>query len=380
MPSKRLNLGATPHLIIERCGGNLDVRGWDRDETLIETSGMETTIVPEETGAVLATEDNCAIRLPDGGSFSISLLDGDLRVKDIRGAVSASQVGGSASIRRAGPVTLGSVDGQFSAREVQSLNTERIGGHASIRDISDPISIGAVGGSLAGRDIPGGLHLEHVGGNVEIRTDCRPETQYRFQAGGSVEFSVPGNADVRFLVNAAGAVRADNAFQRVDEGKQAIFTLGGGSAIVEIQAGGSIRLRQRGYYGPDDQEFPLDMDAFSEQFEDAFGQLDIQFGNIEKQMDLIPPQVRGHVSRKLDAARRRMHDAQKRVVQTMQSAQRDFNIEDWSGVTADLTRGRSRSEPVSEQERLMILQMLEDGKISVTEAQKLLDALEGRGH
>lgn len=380
MPSKRLNLGATPHLTIERCGGNLDIRGWDRDETLIETSGMETTILPQEVGAVITTEGNCAIRIPEDGSFSISLLDGDLRVKDVRGSVSANQVGGSASIRRAGQVTLGTVDGQFSVRETHSLNAEHIGGHASIRDIPAAVIIGAVGGSLAGRDIPGGLQIEHVGGNLEVRTDCHPETQYRVEVGGSVEFSVPGGANVRFLVNAGGAIRADSGFQRAEEGRQAIFTLGEGSAVVQIQAGGSVRLKQRGYYGPDDQEFPLDMDAFSEQFEDAFGQLDIQFGNIEKQMDLIPPQVRGRVSRKLDAARRRMMDAQKRVVQTMQSAQRDFNVEDWSAATVDLTRGRSRSEPVTEQERLMILQMLEDGKISVTEAQKLLDALEGRGH
>ena len=36
-------------------------------------------------------------------------------------------------------------------------------------------------------------------------------------------------------------------------------------------------------------------------------------------------------------------------------------------------------EPVSEEERLMILQMLQDGKITVEQAEMLLAAMEGRG-
>jgi hypothetical protein len=36
-------------------------------------------------------------------------------------------------------------------------------------------------------------------------------------------------------------------------------------------------------------------------------------------------------------------------------------------------------DPVSEEERMMILQMLQDKKISVEQAEKLLAALEGRG-
>ena len=79
----------------------------------------------------------------------------------------------------------------------------------------------------------------------------------------------------------------------------------------------------------------------------------------------------------LDAARRKMVDAQRRVEQTMRSASRDLGSAEWS-VNVNLGNSQKPSEPISEQERLMILQMLEEGKISVAEAQKLLAALEGR--
>jgi hypothetical protein len=36
-------------------------------------------------------------------------------------------------------------------------------------------------------------------------------------------------------------------------------------------------------------------------------------------------------------------------------------------------------EPVSDDERMTILRMVEQGKISVTDAEKLLSALEGKG-
>jgi len=49
------------------------------------------------------------------------------------------------------------------------------------------------------------------------------------------------------------------------------------------------------------------------------------------------------------------------------------------GFTSTPLHPRKPVDPVSEEERMMILQMLQDKKISVEQAEKLLAALEGKG-
>jgi transposase len=92
-------------------------------------------------------------------------------------------------------------------------------------------------------------------------------------------------------------------------------------------------------------------------------------------LDALPHKVRSRVSRKLEAARQRVEDAQKHVTKTVVSAQRDLGEQGWDAAP---DTGLRRSEPVVEEERMAVLQMLEQGKITVQEAEKLIAALEGK--
>jgi hypothetical protein len=70
-----------------------------------------------------------------------------------------------------------------------------------------------------------------------------------------------------------------------------------------------------------------------------------------------------------------VEDAQKSVSKTVVSAQRDLGDQGWGTPPAD---GIQRSEPIAEQERMAVLQMLEQGTITVQEAEMLISALEGK--
>jgi hypothetical protein len=72
-----------------------------------------------------------------------------------------------------------------------------------------------------------------------------------------------------------------------------------------------------------------------------------------------------------------MEEAQRRVEKSVRSAGRDVGAAAM-GDTVQVDLGHAQ-EPITEEERLLILKMLEEKKISVQEAEKLLAALEGRG-
>jgi hypothetical protein len=77
--------------------------------------------------------------------------------------------------------------------------------------------------------------------------------------------------------------------------------------------------------------------------------------------------------RKLDAARRRAERKTRAAERAARDRRRRPESPTWSS-----SRTRAVSEPVSEEERLMILQLLEQGKVTTEEAEQLLAALEGK--
>jgi hypothetical protein len=79
------------------------------------------------------------------------------------------------------------------------------------------------------------------------------------------------------------------------------------------------------------------------------------------------------MQRKLEAARRRAE----RKARAAERAARDRRRRPESYKYSP-PKSVPAQEPVSDEERLMILEMLEQGKISIDEAEQLLSALEGK--
>jgi hypothetical protein len=79
------------------------------------------------------------------------------------------------------------------------------------------------------------------------------------------------------------------------------------------------------------------------------------------------------MERKLEAARRRAEIKARAAERAARDRRKRPESTDW------MAASRTPVEPVSDEERLMILQLLEQGKITPSEAEQLLAALEGKG-
>mgnify|MGYP000331553020 CR=1 FL=1 len=381
MPTHRLTLGPTPHIDISACGGHLEIRGSARENAVLESTSPNFEVDTREGDVLIVSPDaSCTLRVPEGSSLTIGRVAGNCRLKDVNGVVSVGQVEGSCSLRRVGPLRIEWVQGELRVRDVQgSLAVGHVNGHFSLRDVSGPVTAERIDGHFYGHNIPSGMRIDHLAGNLALRTDFDPESVYELKVEGNADFSVPDDANVRFTIEAGGRIGVDkDPALSVSAGQRTII-FGDGSASVYVKSGGNVHLKRWNFY-TSNQEYPFTFDDFSAHLDDVFAQIDAQFSTIEPTLHGLPDQVRSRVARKLDKARRRMEDAQRRVEEAVRSAARDVgdsNIH-FASVNLGLAGGLGGAEPVSEQERLAVLQMLEEGKITVQEAEQLLAALEGR--
>ena len=79
------------------------------------------------------------------------------------------------------------------------------------------------------------------------------------------------------------------------------------------------------------------------------------------------------MERKLEATRRRAERKARAAERAARDRRRRAEPVEWTP-----SPPKKVSEPVSDEERLMILQLLEQGKITTEEAEQLLSALEGK--
>ncbi len=381
MPIEKLNLGPTPHLIVS-CQADLDVRGSDREDTRLESDTPPLEVTPSEGGIAVNSLGDCIIRMPRGGSLDIREVLGSLRIKEVSGSITIGSVRGSCYVRQIQSMRLLSALGEVRIREVQgSISLDTVSGSLTLRDVAGPISIGEVRGEFLARNVPAGIEIGHIKGNLALRTTFNPETVSRFTVGGSATFHLSTEASVRFLIPLGQPVHLDRCLTPVVEGEQQVVTVGAGQAIVHVSALGGVWIRLHGDFDMDgDTAFALAAVAdVTEHLAELTAELEAQTNLLSSHSTGISDRVRRQVEQRLSAARRQVEAAQRRVEREIGRASRDFGRRGLSiSMKIEGERGQE-AEPASEQERLLILQMLEQGKITVEQAQELLAALENRG-
>jgi hypothetical protein len=425
MAKKSIETSATPKVVVENVASDLHVKGWDRPEVLVKSSADNQLQLEEQDGVIkVNTPTDCILYVPHKASLVIENVGSTARLKSVAGDIKIESIGTSLALRDVGAVTLVNVGTELSARRVRGdLKVTHVGSNVVVRDIDGQFSAEKIGSQLHLRDVSGGISVD-VGGNASVDFSPVPWQVYSINANGNIRCRVPGDANADFtIVNGALDIRIKTieGSQRIKEGEYS-FALGEGGVSVKLTAGGSVDLRT----------LATDWDAFE--------QVDIDFGTelgsmadeiaerataqVEAQLEMINAQLETHLSGlastihgaglseertreiqdRLEAARERAAEraeaaaerARAKLELKISAAQRKAERKTRAAAARAARKERqSRGErgftimsspppprpvdPVSEKERMMILQMLQDKKISVEQAEKLLSALEGKG-
>jgi hypothetical protein len=346
------------------------------------------------------------------GPATLDEVGGDLSARDLAGSLTVSQVGADLSAGGiAGDVTVGRVGADLAVRDVEgALTVDAVGADASIRRVTGSVVV------VAGSDAR--LALEPV-----------PGESYRVSAGAGIRCVVAPDSHADVWIQSGAGVRVDTPELQMKPDSSttaAQFRLGDGGPEIRLTSGGTVAfLAREGGSGVEEEagyQFGEEFAAMAEELARHIEQrvhgateamnarmarLSVQLpgmlgaaGLSPEEAERIAERAQREIERAAERAEQRAAEAIRRAEQKLHSAQRkaerharraerhaERHPRSWGGGpggprgwVAPPPRPPRAPEPppVSEEERLSILRMLQEKKITVDQAETLLAALEGR--
>ena len=414
MDKQFVTTSASPQIQLD-ISGDLRLKGQDQFEVVAKADDPEgLTLETQDDRVVIRSTDNCLVRAPYDSIVHIQAVHGNASIKALEGDLTIDQINGDLEIRNLGNIQIGKVKGNLASKNVEgNLSIGSVNGEVSARRVQGDFTVTeSVNGNLNLSDVGGSAKVK-ARGNIMLRLDPAPGHDYEFSCHGNLFCRLSNDASAEISVPKASQVMVNLPGIRASAPVHAPYalTLGEGDAKVTLSADGNVILNTR---APDwdMEDFDLDLSSEVEGMADAVSQqisqqVDSQVRMIEEQLNaqlsslsmrlsaakLSADQTRKIEDRAREASERaaaraqeRVRRAQEKMELKMAAAQRKMEAKARAYAKAGRHSRRSRSfsyhaphtpptppgEPVSEDERLVILHMLEEKKINMKVA-----ALEG---
>ena len=356
MFEQTIETSATPHITVSECLGNLVVRGSEERQIAIHVQGGADDVALEREGETftLTTRANCRLACPPATTLTIRAVRGNLKVEGMQGPAAIGDTYGNVDLRGVGSVALEQVFGNLSARQVA-----------------------------------GSLETERVQGNVHLGPPFSPGATYNLNASGNLTVRLPADASLRLALCAGGKVRSrvpGLALEEVDGETRGV--LGAGEASLEARAGGNISLQPLGpgRVMPESAEFDFaaDLEEMGAQIEaqvaGALAEMEVRLAESLGRID--SEKIRRQMEQAAEKTRRKAEQAAGRARQTAEREAEKARLRAeraerrWQRASG--RRPRPKREPATDEERMQVLRLVEEGKVTPEQAADLLAALEGR--
>jgi SHOCT-like domain len=410
MSRKILTTTMNPEIHIHQVLGDLRVNGWGDPEVAIEADPDDLQSDFQDNILSVSCLGSCAMQIPKAANLVIESVHGDASLKYLDGKVNIQDVFGSLSLRNLGGASLGSLHGDLSAKYLQGdLDARQIIGEAFLRDIQGKCSLDQVSGNFDLRNLGGELKTI-VRGNGRLRLSRLSADSYEIQASGNLHCHIPEETNLTLNLSSKEKViriKLPHETKTVRE-EQTTLVLGNGEKRLDLQAGGVLYLYSQSVdWG--ESEYGFDA-ALPEDFEGQIAQqvqsqIDAQIEVINRQVNerlahltvqasesSLPPdqvqriidQARQVSEREAERSQERLRRAQEKLERKLEAAQRRQEYHQRSRREHSWSFNFSTNphppappvKTVTDEERLMVLKMLEQKKISPEEADRLLSALE----
>jgi ElaB/YqjD/DUF883 family membrane-anchored ribosome-binding protein len=415
MNERTLHTTNSPSITVQS-GGRLHLVGWDQPEVRARANSKDLALEQDGETVTVKSDASLDVRVPRGASLTITAFD-DTTLKQVEGGVTIRQCGGSLTLASLGAVTIESVENDLNAKRLSGkLHAGQVGRHAYATELASGFHADSIGAHLNLKHSRGDVTAQ-VDGNANLKLDLQPGDHCRVTASGSLTCRVAPGTNAAVSLASPEKILAKVAGRREtsDSGKLDL-TLGDGSAVLELISNGPLTLSEYGGAAPSvNLDFDLSLDpAWAEIGADLgdqiTGQLSAQLEAVEDQLeasmegfyavmgslDLSPEKaerIRQRTQEKIARAQDKIKRAQERAAQKIEQARHRAERETARAERAEQSRSRDqrrswtlnlgappkkKTDPVSDEERMVILNMLAEKKISLAEAESLLAALEGK--
>jgi hypothetical protein len=402
--SKSVFVGNNPKIKIESVGGDLSVVGWDGNDLLMK--GDEDEIRFEQTGEAVSvfSSDDLSLRVPRGASLEFTMIGGDASIRGVLGGCELKEVAGDLSMRDVGAVAIDTIHGDLSLSSAKgNVYIKNMHSDASIKEVEGNLVIDMLSDDLSLRGVKGNVHIKslngdasihgvegnvvldsvsddlalrgargnikvNVGEDVVVYLEPKADAEYSIDAGEDILLVLPKNA------NATLNMRGDEIYMdwqgiENDDATERVVTLGDGTAKISLNAGGEVRVSNRSDAGDSADEWG------------NFAGLNFDWSGFGERISRRVDEATARASKKIEEATRRAERHANRHARHAGHPKSGLVVGRWNwdfkGAPKPPTPPEPPSEPVSEEERMAILKMLAEKKITAQQAEELLNALDG---
>lgn len=383
MAQRTIPCGEAPQLTI-RAERNLSIRGGQPNEiqATIEDLG-DLQAVSTENNLILTCEDDCALEIPLTAKVVVEETGGSLSISDFTGGLEIREVNGNLSLYRIGDVECKTIDGNCRVEGAGRVQAQGVGGNLKGSELRGPLNVTGVGGNIK-LAIAGSVEKLRAGGNIKIGI-LAINNDVEMSAGGNIHLYLPHKPG--FVLDAASG--GHNVIVRLGESTRkfrgAVMGehFGDGGAKLILHAGGNVMILDTGLEAGETEEIPVggkvDMDTdWSTMNERIHKRIHERVERAEKRAEAVRRRAEENVRLAMKSVEG--FDFSGVIDASLRSAGWPFAAADSSASFVSDDEPADEREKVTDAERMIILNMLHEKKITAEEAERLLDALEGRFH
>ncbi|MEW6651261.1 MAG: hypothetical protein AB1453_13885, partial [Chloroflexota bacterium] len=361
---------SSPQIRIE-AEDHLCITGWEQSQIQIKIQDESRLQIREENGGFwIHCEEDCVVQLPTDAKVNVDYVNGSASISNLRGGIECDNIGGHLTLRQVGAVRCGNVGGHLKIFKIEGdLMVSNVGGNLKGGEVGGKLRVSNVGGSIKLLDVQA-VDTLRAGGNIKVKLQ-QLGYDLNAAAGGSVKILLPTGSNYRLEASSGGervVVRYQGQMEKVVS-HRVQKTFGEGGPNLKLAAGGAVAVLEGAWEEEDvEEEFGVRVENLGDEISNR-----------------IQERLRRVEERAQQAARRaeeRVQLARQRAEQTSRSnrdvfAGMQFGRFSRAGSESGSPQPAPRSR-VSDEERMIVLNLLREKKITADEASRLLDALEGK--
>ncbi len=367
--------------IIVNCKKSVFVRGWEKVEVEVRYPENKECIINFDNGLLeINAKSYCIISVPGNVKLSVDKIYGNFETAGNLGLLEIENISGNCTIQKAEGLTIKNVSGNCKIGYISSnANIRNVGGNLNFIVENGMMAIHGVGGNLSGKADSISLTTS-VGGNLKIMTNRFDGNDNQLRAGGSIKLNITDldNTVINARAGGIASINYQDGSEKFSNGKLE-KKFGNGEKEVQLRAGGNIKISDEEADFEINQNFASADDDYLNEIEQKFESRALQSSGFDFS-DLFD--IDGEISERI---RERTQMADEKIQRAMEKMERKFSFKEEFGMprpprpprppVEPQPRGQ-KSSPISSEEKMMILQMLQDKKITAEEADRLLRALE----
>lgn len=380
MEMQQLTSSEAPKVQV-RVNADLFLTGWDKEEIQLQSDDRLASMKEGDAIQITALDD-CFLSVPRGAQVVVEKANGNADIREISGPVEVLRVGGDCFMRNVGPARIEKIGGDLRLENIESAFVAAVGGDLTGKRLGD-LNADGVGGEVDLAELSGALKAR-AGGDITVQLSAISGQPVNLAAGGDVEVFLPLEASADLSIHSgARDIVLNIGGRRLHFDQHSLsHVLGQGGVAFTISAGGEVELNDA---ASGESPVKVDFAKYDDRWERQMRHASERVQRRMRKMDDLSEQINKRAEESVRRAQARIDAAMRRRDSVSFEIPPIPPLPPMPSISTAPFEGRSaEAQPekpagkVSEEEHMLILRMLQEKKITVEEAEQLLEALENQ--